>query len=144
MNKEQKTDTIAAIATAEGMAPIAIIRISGCKSVEIVNKIFSKDISKFESHSVNFGEILDKENNLIDQVLITPTQITLVDDVLTQGRTSYACYQRLREVFPDIEIRVFAIVKSQSFSRVEDIFQPQSGYINYNPNTGKTQPLSRS
>ena len=41
--------TIAAIATANAAGGIGIVRLSGEKSIEIANKIFSLDIGKFES-----------------------------------------------------------------------------------------------
>ena len=41
-------DTICALATGGGISAIALIRISGEKTINIVNKIFSKDLSKKE------------------------------------------------------------------------------------------------
>ena len=62
-------DTIAAISTAMGIGAISIIRVSGNEAVNIVNKIFSKDLSIVKSHTINYGYI--KENNkLIDEVLV--------------------------------------------------------------------------
>ena len=45
--------------------------------------------------------------------LFVPIRITLVDDVLTRGRTSYAAAWRVHEAFPEAEIRVFAIIRTQ-------------------------------
>ncbi len=62
-------DTIAAISTSMGIGAISIIRVSGNEAVNIVNKIFSKDLSIVKSHTINYGYI--KENNkLIDEVLV--------------------------------------------------------------------------
>ena len=62
-------DTIAAISTAMGIGAISIIRVSGNEAVNIVNKIFSKDLSIVKSHTINYGYI--KENNkIIDEVLV--------------------------------------------------------------------------
>lgn len=63
-------DTIAALATSVGVGAISIIRISGPKSLEIVNKIFSKDLNKVQDHSINYGYIID-ENKKIDEVLVS-------------------------------------------------------------------------
>jgi tRNA modification GTPase len=63
-------DTIAAIATAPGEAPIAIVRISGKNSIEIANEIFSKDIKKFKSHTAHYGKIINNEKKIIDSVLL--------------------------------------------------------------------------
>ena len=46
-------DTICAIGTLVGESSINLIRISGNKSIEIVNKIFDKDLKKKESHTIN-------------------------------------------------------------------------------------------
>lgn len=63
-------DTIAALATSVGIGAISIIRVSGPKSIEIVSKIFSKDLSKAKDHSINYGYIID-ENKKIDEVLVS-------------------------------------------------------------------------
>ena len=62
-------DTIVAISTSLGVGAISIIRVSGKKAINIVNKLFSKDLSKKESHTVTYGYIKDKE--IIDEVLVT-------------------------------------------------------------------------
>lgn len=63
-------DTIAALATSVGIGAISIIRVSGPKSIEIVSKIFSKDLSIAKDHSINYGYIID-ENKKIDEVLVS-------------------------------------------------------------------------
>jgi len=67
-NLEQ--DTICALATSPGMGAIATIRISGHKSFEVVERIFSKTISDKNSHTVHFGLIRDK-GIIIDEVVVT-------------------------------------------------------------------------
>lgn len=65
-------DTICAIATSQGIGAIAIIRVSGDESIEIVNKIFKgKDLNKVDSHTINYGHIIDKEGKIIDEVLVS-------------------------------------------------------------------------
>jgi tRNA modification GTPase len=65
-------DTICAIATATGGA-IGIIRVSGNESIEIVNKIFSKDISNAPTHTVHHGFIVvpQSETEIIDEVILS-------------------------------------------------------------------------
>lgn len=63
-------DTIAAISTALGVGAISIIRVSGSETINIVNKIFDKDITKFSSHTIHYGHIIDN-NQIIDEVLIS-------------------------------------------------------------------------
>ena len=63
-------DTIAAISTALGVGAISIIRVSGPESVNIVNKIFDKDLIIAKSHTIHYGHIID-QNKIIDEVLIS-------------------------------------------------------------------------
>ena len=64
-------DTITAISTALGVGAISIIRVSGDKSIEIVNKIFKgKDLTKVDTHTINYGHIIDN-NDIIDEVLVS-------------------------------------------------------------------------
>lgn len=55
-------DTICALATANGIGAIGIIRVSGNQSIEIVNKVFQgKNLEKADSHTVHYGFIVDNE-----------------------------------------------------------------------------------
>ena len=64
-------DTICAISTTLGVGAISIIRVSGSEALEIVNNIFKgKNLKKVESHTINYGYILDGEE-LIDEVLVS-------------------------------------------------------------------------
>lgn len=63
-------DTISAISTAFGNAGIAIIRISGDSSLNIIKNIFfSEKKPIFDSHKMYLGKILDKGDKQIDEVL---------------------------------------------------------------------------
>ncbi len=69
-------DTIAAIATAPGEAGIGIVRISGEKSIEIIDKIFrskeNKKLSDYKSRRITYGHIVDHQNDeIIDEVLVS-------------------------------------------------------------------------
>lgn len=65
-------DTICAIATSSGIGAIAIIRVSGEDSIEIVNKIFKgKDLTKVSSHTINYGHIIDEQEKTVDEVLVS-------------------------------------------------------------------------
>ena len=65
-------DTICAIATSQGIGAIAIIRVSGEESKKIVNKIFKgKNLEEVKSHTINYGHIIDENNNVVDEVLVS-------------------------------------------------------------------------
>lgn len=81
-------DTICALATPQGIGAIGVIRVSGERTFEIVNKIFKgKDLNKVESHTIHFGTIRDYTDNaegkIIDEVLLavfkTPRSFTKED-----------------------------------------------------------------
>jgi len=69
MNILQEFDTIAAIATPLGMGGVGVIRISGEKSFEIIEKIFTNP--KFEPRKFNHGWIIDGTMR-VDEVLVLP------------------------------------------------------------------------
>lgn len=67
------SDTIAAIATGTaGAGAISIIRISGSKAIDIVNKIFKGvNLSTQDSHTIHYGRIKCLETDvIIDEVLV--------------------------------------------------------------------------
>lgn len=65
-----ENDTIAAIATSMGRSAANIIKISGPESISIVSKIFTKDLSKLEPNTINYG-FIKEGNELIDEVLVS-------------------------------------------------------------------------
>ncbi len=65
-------DTICAIATAQGVGAIAIIRVSGEESTTIVNKIFKgKDLTQVGTHTIHYGHIVQDNGEIVDEVLVT-------------------------------------------------------------------------
>ncbi len=73
-------NTIAGISSAVGNGAISIVRISGKEAINIVNKIFTKDLSKKESHTITYGHILNVDE-IIDEVLV----------MLMKGPKTYTC-----------------------------------------------------
>lgn len=67
---EELDDTICAIATAPGGA-IGIVRVSGPDAITNVDKIFSLSLAEKKSHTLSYGNILDKKRNVIDEVLVS-------------------------------------------------------------------------
>ena len=63
-------DTIVAISTALGVGAISIIRVSGKEALNIVNKIYDKDITKYEANTINYGHIVNNDK-VIDEVLVS-------------------------------------------------------------------------
>ncbi len=69
MNILQEFDTIVAIATPIGTGGVGVIRISGDKSFEIIDKIYSKH--NLEAGKISHGWIVDGDKK-IDEVLLLP------------------------------------------------------------------------
>lgn len=64
-------DIICAIATANGVGAIALIRVSGKGSIELCNSIFpSRNIENVKTHTLHFGTIEDTDE-VIDEVLLS-------------------------------------------------------------------------
>lgn len=71
--------------------------------------------------------------------LLPPEQITLVDDVLTMGRTTAACAELLQEAYPSASIRIFAVMRTLGFvDEIEAVFDPCVGTIISYHSSGKT------
>lgn len=69
----QNEDTIVALATPPGIGAISVVRVSGPETFKKVDLIFSgkKKISECETHTIHYGKIIDKNNEIIDDVLIS-------------------------------------------------------------------------
>src|SRR6187402_3187012 len=71
MHSSTLNDTIVALATAQGISAIAVIRLSGHDAIDIVAKTFKgKNLLEQPSHTLHFGTIRDGEK-AIDEVLIS-------------------------------------------------------------------------
>src|SRR6478735_4253525 len=65
------SDTIAALATPQGMEPIGLIGGSGKEAISVVNKIFpSKDLEKQATHTIHVGYLKDGDKT-IDEVVVS-------------------------------------------------------------------------
>ena len=64
-------DTIVAQSTPYGESAIGLIRLTGKKSLEIVNKLFpDKNLNKVKSHTIHYGN-LEYKKEIIDEVLVS-------------------------------------------------------------------------
>lgn len=72
MNLRQIGETIVALATAPAIGAIGVIRLSGTESLNIISKIFlGKELKEQKSHTIHFGTIVDQDQNIIDEVLVS-------------------------------------------------------------------------
>ena len=84
------TDTIAAVATAMSDSGIGIIRVSGDESIELVDAVYrnaegNRTLTKYDSHTIHYGFIVDKDETVIDEVMVSvmkgPKSYTMEDTV---------------------------------------------------------------
>lgn len=80
MHLKDHSDTIVALSTPPGVGAIAVIRLSGARSVEIADSIFKgKKLSEAATHTVHFGTIYNEAGKL-DEVVVAifrnPTSYT--------------------------------------------------------------------
>ncbi len=75
----------------------------------------------------------------VRRALEPPSELLLVDDVVTAGATLLGSASRLREAYPDIPIRAFAAARTVSLaSRFRTTVEPVVGTIALRPD-GRTQ-----
>ena len=68
------------------------------------------------------------ESLSVEGSLATATRLLLVDDVVTKGRTLLGAAMRLREVFPESEVRAFALMRTMGLvPEVMQLLEPCQG-----------------
>lgn len=106
-------DTIAAIATPNGIGAIAIIRISGSNSIKVCDSIFksknkNKKLIDQPSHTIHFGIIYVK-NDILDEVLISifkkPNSFTGEDSIEISCHASPYIQNKILEILYEKGIR---------------------------------------
>lgn len=71
MTTSNHTDTIVALATAQGIGAISVIRLSGDEAIAITQSVFKgKDLREQPTHTIHFGSIIVGER-IIDEVLVS-------------------------------------------------------------------------
>lgn len=104
-------ETIAAIATAFGTAGISVIRVSGEKAISEIAKIFKgKDLNKVKSHTIHYGHILDDNQNILDEVMVSvmraPKSFTAEDTVEISTHGGILITQKVLERILSLDIRL--------------------------------------
>ena len=97
-------DTIIALATANGIGAIAVIRLSGKDAIKVANRFFKgKDLEKASSHTVHLGTIRNENDQILDEVLVTtfvaPNSYTRENTIEISCHGSQYIIQRIIELF---------------------------------------------
>lgn len=102
MKDASSDDTIVAVATPVGQAGIGIVRISGCRALEIARRIFipRSKTTHLQSHRLYLGDLVDPESGtLIDEVLLScmkaPRSFTREDVVEINSHSGYILLSKI-------------------------------------------------
>jgi len=103
-------DCICALATANGIGALGVIRVSGTNSIKIVNSIFhGKNLEKVASHSIHYGYIKDSEE-IIDEVMVSifhaPKTFTTENSVEISFHGSPHIAKRILQVLTKNDTRI--------------------------------------
>ncbi|MBF7104274.1 tRNA uridine-5-carboxymethylaminomethyl(34) synthesis GTPase MnmE [Pediococcus pentosaceus] len=105
-------DTIAAISTPPGEGGISIIRISGVDALKTASQIYrGKDLNKVNSHTINYGHIIDPENgNEVDEVMVSvmraPHTYTKEDIVEINCHGGIVATNRILQIILELDARL--------------------------------------
>jgi hypothetical protein len=81
------------------------------------------------------------ESFRLDDVDFRPSSLVLIDDVITKGRTFLAAAARMREAFPDTQIRAFALLRTMGLiSGVRTLLEPCRGEICWRNGDARRHP----
>jgi tRNA modification GTPase len=83
------SDTICAIATAPGGA-LGIIRISGAQALEILSRVFSKDLTQAQPNTIHYGHLVERvatihNDCIVERVAVPQQHTTIIDEALVSA-----------------------------------------------------------
>tara|TARA_R100000306_G_scaffold56423_1_gene54214 strand:- start:445 stop:1071 length:627 start_codon:yes stop_codon:yes gene_type:complete len=107
--------------------------------------LLNRQIPVPKSSAIYNADVRPSVQRHMDSIRIIPSLVnpasnfTIIDDVLTLGRTTYACAHLLKTAYPLADIKIFVIMRTMGL--VDDIsrlVQPRNGEIHFNTDSGKT------
>ena len=108
----QNEDTIVALATPNGIGAISVLRISGPSSISVTDSIFNgkKKLIDCDSHTIHYGEIMNKDGEVIDDVLVSifrsPNSYTGEDSVEISTHGSPIISEKIIELMLENNVRL--------------------------------------
>lgn len=108
----QNEDTIVALATPPGIGAISVIRVSGPETFAKVDKVFQgkRKITESPTHTIHYGKIIDSNNEIIDDVLISvfraPNSYTGEDSVEISTHGSQLIVEKIISLLVEQDIRL--------------------------------------
>lgn len=100
-------------------------------SVEpIVKRVIKVQKSAYCKPGEKRPDPIDHYNSIsVEGKLLPMNSITIVDDVITRGATTLGIYQKVKEAYPQVEIRLFALARTAT--HVGGFFSPHEGTISF-------------
>lgn len=81
------------------------------------------------------------QSSLVWDPCETRLRLTLIDDVITRGRTLLAAAGRLQEAFPSAEIRAFALLRTLSpYETLSQVLDPCEGDVRWVSGDARRRP----
>ncbi|TSE03043.1 phosphoribosyltransferase [Aquimarina algiphila] len=112
----------------------------GNEVVTCLKRVTAVPKSSFQDGATTRPSVQQHYESLdVEAVMINSDQIILIDDVLTLGRTAMACASILKERFPNVEIKMFGMMRTRSFKDNNILIDPKVGTMRYNNYSGKVQ-----
>lgn len=104
-------DRIVAISTAYGTAALSMIRLSGQGVIETFDQAFKgKNLSKAKSHTINYGHVISKNGDIIDEVMVAvyraPKSFTAEDMIEITTHGGILVTQNVLERILELDIRL--------------------------------------
>lgn len=98
------TDTIVALSTPQGEGAIGVIRLSGSRAIELVDKYFyGANLENAHANTVHYGKLKDQKGNILDECLATifkaPRSYTKENVVEISCHGSQYIIQKILELF---------------------------------------------
>jgi predicted amidophosphoribosyltransferase len=81
------------------------------------------------------------ESFRLETLKFRPASVVLIDDVITKGRTILAAAARVRDAFPDAQIRAFALLRTMGMiPGVKTLLEPCRGEILWRDGDARRNP----
>lgn len=97
--------------------------------------------ASFAVDSAQCGAVLIGQRACVNECRKVTLQLTLVDDVITRGRTMIAAARRLREAFPAAQISAFALLRTLCWGELlREVLEPCEGEVRWARGDARRSP----
>lgn len=114
------------------IAEVLVARGLGAGVAPVLERITAVPKSAFAAPGERPSVQAHYDSLRVHATLESPTRITIVDDVVTRGRTFLAAASRLKEAYPDAEVSCLALVRTRGLvPEILNMVDPIYGTIRY-------------